>query len=59
MDFKQPLQIDKKELVNNGRLPRWMKAQLPKGKNYSQVKNLIREHGLHTICTKWQLPKPR
>ncbi|MFB6318559.1 lipoyl synthase [Saccharicrinis sp. FJH54] len=38
------------------RLPRWMKVPMPKGTNYSQVKNLIREHDLHTICTSGNCP---
>lgn len=38
------------------RLPVWMKAPLPKGQNYSQVKRLIGEHGLHTICTSGNCP---
>lgn len=56
MGFKENKQADKNEIVNTGRLPRWMKAQLPKGHNYSQVKNLIKEHGLHTICTSGNCP---
>ena len=38
------------------RLPRWMKVPLPMGENYSRVKNLIREHGLHTICSSGNCP---
>lgn len=38
------------------RLPRWMKAQLPKGENYSKVKRLIADQQLHTICTSGNCP---
>jgi lipoic acid synthetase len=38
------------------RLPGWMKVPLPKGENYSRVKNLIREHHLNTICTSGNCP---
>jgi len=38
------------------RLPRWMKAQLPSGENYSKVKRLIADHRLHTICTSGNCP---
>lgn len=38
------------------RLPRWMKAQLPSGENYSKVKRLIAEHHLNTICTSGNCP---
>jgi lipoyl synthase len=32
------------------RLPRWMKAKLPTGAVYSQVKNIVEQNQLHTIC---------
>lgn len=38
------------------RLPRWMKAQLPSGENYSKVKRLITDHRLNTICTSGNCP---
>jgi len=38
------------------RLPRWMKMTLPKGESYSKVKNLVNQHGLHTICTSGNCP---
>jgi len=38
------------------RLPRWMKMQMPKGKSYSEVKNLVGRHQLHTICTSGNCP---
>lgn len=38
------------------RLPRWMKAQMPRGKQYSEVNNLIKEHKLNTICTSGNCP---
>jgi len=47
--------IDKEELKPK-RLPKWMKAQMPKGKTYSQVFNLINEHKLNTICTSGNCP---
>ena len=38
------------------RLPRWMKVPMPKGENYSKVRNLIRQHDLNTICTSGNCP---
>lgn len=38
------------------RLPRWMKAQLPKGKRYVELKSLIEKHDLNTICTSGNCP---
>lgn len=44
------------ELRNRQRLPEWMKMKMPKGENYSKVKNLVEKHGLHTICTSGNCP---
>ena len=30
--------------------PEWLKVRLPHGQNYFQLKELIREHGLNTVC---------
>lgn len=48
---------DNNLLVKSGqRLPRWMKSPLPHGEKYSQVRNLIRDHNLNTICTSGNCP---
>ena len=44
------------ESQSRPRLPRWMKMKMPKGESYSKVKNLVNEHGLHTICTSGNCP---
>ncbi len=44
------------ELMERQRLPRWLKMTMPKGESYSKVKNLVNEHGLHTICTSGNCP---
>ena len=44
------------KLNGRQRLPRWMKMKLPKGENYSRVKNLGTKHELHTICTSGNCP---
>jgi len=41
---------------NISRKPHWLKATLPKGKNYSVVKKLISEYNLHTICSSGNCP---
>lgn len=38
------------------RLPHWMKMKMPKGRNYSRVKNLVSKNNLHTICTSGNCP---
>lgn len=41
---------------NYRRLPSWMKMQMPKGDNYSRMKNRLNENNLHTICTSGNCP---
>jgi lipoyl synthase len=38
------------------RLPRWMKVPLPKGEDYSRVKNLVLNKKLNTICVSGNCP---
>lgn len=38
------------------RLPRWMKVPLPDNKKYTEVKKLIEEQNLNTICTSGNCP---
>ncbi|MBS3769039.1 MAG: lipoyl synthase [Bacteroidales bacterium] len=38
------------------RLPHWMKMEMPKGENYSKMKNRLNQHNLHTICTSGKCP---
>ncbi len=56
MEEKLDFKIDINQLKPTKRLPRWMKAQMPKGKNFITVKNLIKDNGLHTICTSGNCP---
>ena len=44
------------EMKSRERLPGWMKMKMPKGESYSRVKNLVEQHGLHTICTSGNCP---
>lgn len=38
------------------RKPAWLKVSLPSGDTYSQVKHIVREHGLHTVCEEAMCP---
>ena len=38
------------------RLPRWMNMEMPRGTNYTKVKNIVSRHGLHTICASGNCP---
>ena len=55
---KLPLQenIQGGKMEKRERLPRWMKMKMPKGENYSRVKNLVQHHQLHTICSSGNCP---
>lgn len=38
------------------RKPDWLKIKIPSGENYTQVKKLVKEHKLHTICEDGKCP---
>lgn len=38
------------------RKPEWLRVRLPGGEGYSRVKNLMRSHGLHTVCEEAMCP---
>jgi lipoic acid synthetase len=38
------------------RKPDWLKVRLPSGENYTRVKKLMRQHGLHTVCEEAMCP---
>jgi len=44
------------KLKERQRLPVWLKMKMPKGENYSKIKNLVDHYGLHTICTSGNCP---
>jgi len=39
-----------------GRKPPWLKARIPAGEKYLNVKNTVREHGLATVCEESMCP---
>lgn len=36
--------------------PRWLRTKLPTGKNYNEIKSILREKGLHTVCEEAMCP---
>ncbi len=36
--------------------PRWIKAKIPGGPNYTKLRSLVREFGLHTVCEEAKCP---
>jgi lipoic acid synthetase len=52
-DFAEKVQGERGEL---GRRPEWLKVKLPTGKNYVEVKNLMRNNKLNTVCEEARCP---
>lgn len=42
--------------MRRSRHPRWMKVPLPAGKNFQDVRKLIQQHHLHTVCQSAHCP---
>ena len=43
-------------MTTTRRLPVWLKVKMPGGPNYSKLKGLIRQEGLHTVCEEARCP---
>jgi lipoic acid synthetase len=41
---------------NRTKKPNWLRVKLPIGENYKQVRNLVDQHKLHTICESGNCP---
>ncbi|GAB4422634.1 MAG: lipoyl synthase [Anaerolineae bacterium] len=52
--------IDPKSIIVESELPKrkpeWLRVRLPGGGEYGRVKNLMRSHGLHTVCEEAMCP---
>jgi lipoic acid synthetase len=42
--------------TRRARHPRWLKVPLPAGKNYHDVRKLVKQHHLHTVCQSAHCP---
>lgn len=55
--MEQKLNTEKKEKENTGmRKPPWLRVKLPTGPEYLQVRKLVDENQLHTICESGNCP---
>ena len=45
-----------KEKIPLGKRPEWLKVKLPHGENYNDVKSLMRNQHLHTVCEEAKCP---
>lgn len=48
--------MDNKRTETILRKPEWLKIKVPKGKQYISVKDIVKDHKLHTICTSGHCP---
>jgi lipoyl synthase len=55
LTLQQTETMDNSTIIKR-RLPHWMKMKRASGGNYSRVKNLVAQQGLHTICTSGNCP---
>ena len=51
--YKENIEKGKRDL---GKRPEWLKVRLPVGENYSEVRNLMRNQNLHTVCEEAKCP---
>ena len=42
--------------INQNRKPAWLKVRLPQGRNYQDVREIIDQHKLHTVCESARCP---
>ncbi len=47
---------DQQEIRRKIRKPKWLRVKLPTGENYREVRKLVDEHKLHTICESGSCP---
>ncbi len=44
------------EMAEVKKRPDWLKVRMPSGKNYVELKTIMREQGLHTVCEEARCP---
>jgi len=55
-DQARPLAPSEARKITPLRKPEWLKIRPPAGENYTQIKQLLRERGLHTVCEEAHCP---
>jgi len=55
-DQARPLAPSEARKINPLKKPEWLKIRPPAGENYTQIKSLLRERGLHTVCEEARCP---
>ncbi len=52
----RPLPPSKAAEILAARKPEWLKIRPPAGENYTRIKGMLRERGLHTVCEEAHCP---
>lgn len=52
----RPLSPSEAKKITPLKKPEWLKIRPPAGENYTQIKQLLRERGLHTVCEEAHCP---
>ena len=55
-DQARPLPPSEAKKITPLKKPEWLKIRPPAGENYTQIKQLLRERGLHTVCEEARCP---
>lgn len=50
------LPVISKNAPGTGKRPNWLRVKLPYGKTFSNVRNIIDDHNLHTVCESARCP---
>ena len=48
--------VNTKGITEGRRLPEWLKVRMPGGPNYLEIRTLLRNNGLHTVCEEARCP---
>jgi lipoic acid synthetase len=55
-EVARPISPSRARQVLASRKPEWLKIRPPAGENYTRIKGLLRERGLHTVCEEAHCP---
>ena len=56
VDQARPLAPSEARKITPLKKPEWLKIRPPAGENYTQIKKLLRDRGLHTVCEEAHCP---
>ena len=55
-ELARPLSPSRAAAILSARKPEWLKIRPPAGESYTQIKGLLRERNLHTVCEEAHCP---